>query len=101
MPGSRTPYRYFYLCNNPSRRAHPKQQNKRHGNYEGELTMCNNPKIHTLKIPTTKFFLKLPCVDECHVQKPNLRDALGLTPTSFITQAWHAIVNHVYLNTNK
>ena len=27
---------------------------------------CNNPKIHIPKIPTTKFFLKLPCVDECH-----------------------------------
>ena len=39
MAGSRTPYRYFYLCSNPSRRAHPKQQNKRHGNCEGELTM--------------------------------------------------------------
>ena len=27
---------------------------------------CNNPKIHTPKISTTKFFSKLPCDDECH-----------------------------------
>ena len=47
----------------------------------GVKAKCNNPKIHTPKIPTTNFFLELPCDDECHVQKPNLRDALGLTPT--------------------
>ena len=44
--------------------------------------ICNNLKIHTPKITTTNFFfLKLPCDDECHVWKPNLRDALGLNPT--------------------
>ena len=25
-----------------------------------DARLCNNPKIHTLKIPTTKFFLKTP-----------------------------------------
>ena len=28
---------------------------------------CNNLKIYTSKIPTTKFFLELPCNDECDV----------------------------------
>ena len=32
-----------------------------------EARECNNPKIHTPKIPAAKFFLELPCDDECHV----------------------------------
>ena len=35
------------------------------GNWEEAY--CNNPEIHTPKIPTTKFFLTIPCGDKCHV----------------------------------
>jgi hypothetical protein len=39
---------------------------------DGSMRMCIdyrnlNPKIHTPKIPNTKFFSNLPCDDECHV----------------------------------